>query len=468
MAKQDSPRPAESSAAFREFTQKIGLGELRPEEVVSRFIGLRKQTQIGLKREGDPTREDGGLLAIRTGIPVVTPKTWSKVPVGSRAFVADVAGTNWNIMRATKEQDGSVSLSETSNQSYHDGKRHVTFDDFVGRIAYPIAGEIIENGDIDELTDIGISFGFAHTNTPSRDGIDANLIDVKADGSLVKEWRITDWDPKTQTNLTKAVKAKLGELGIMVRTVVAINDTPAVALDGGAVQEASNQGLEVIPAGFVGGTGTNGAVNNDGLVNLEIGHAAWPEDEIFKRMKINGWTKVEEPELEPETGMYLPLRLAAGIQLLHEQDATFPLDEQLVEELTSADPNKDQELISKIALGERETSPEVQDLARIVLKRAGQVYGIMLATIAETTPSPTPEVEQDTPRAFLAEGETFLKGYGVKRAFLAEGGTLLKGYGVKTMAEKTAADLNEPISLVEAKGLRGVGALAMAYLHIAA
>jgi hypothetical protein len=431
----------------------IGLDELQPEEVVSRRDTLRQQTQIGLQREGPPTRKDGGLLAIRTGIPPLSPEAWNQVPSGSKAFVADIAGTNWSVMSATKGEDGSVSLAETSKVEYNGDKRVVTFSEFISRIAYPIAGEVINNviisGREEESIDVGVSLGFPHENIKTPNGMDALLVDVKKDGTLPKGWQITDWNPEQHKNITQALRDKLKDLGIKVRTLVAINDTPAVALDGGAVKAATKEGLDVIPAGFVGGTGTNGAVDKNGLVNLEIGHAAWPSDEIFQRMKKNGWVNVEEPELEPETGMYLPFRLAAGMQLLHEQDNTFQIDDKLLQELISKDPNNDAELISKLASGKKSSYPETQQLAQKVMRRAGQVYGITLTTIAEVAAEGTQQEDPET-----------------RKAFLVEGGTLLKGHGIKESAEQTAASLGQPIKIVEAKGLRGVGSLAMAYSHL--
>lgn len=249
------------------------------------------------------------------------------------------------------------------------------------------------------------------------------------------------------------MRVKLEELGINVRTLVAINDTPAVALDGGAVQSASQEGFDVIPAGFVGGTGTNGAVDNGGLVNLEIGHADFPADAVYGRMRDNGWVSTY-PKVELETGEVLSWRLAAGMQLLAEQDESFVVDPQLFNELKpqalgnfQAAP-KDQALISKVASGERATTPEIQRLAQDVLKRAGQVYGVTLAAISEAASDGT------TPEA--------------ARAFLVEGSSLLKGYGVKEAAEKTATYLRQPVAIREAIGLKGVGTLAMTYPSLAA
>lgn len=101
--------------------------------------------------------------------------------------------------------------------------------------------------------------------------------------------------------------------------------------------------------------------------------------------------------------MYLPFRLAAGMQLLHEQDNTFQIDDQLLKELISKDSNNDEELISKLASGKKSSYPETQQLAQKVMRRAGQVYGITLTTIAEVAAEGTQQENPETRKAFLVE-----------------------------------------------------------------
>lgn len=226
--------------------------------------------------------------------------------------------------------------------------------------------------------------------------------------------------------------------------MVVVNDTPAVALDNGAANAARAAGLEVLPVGVVGGTGTNAAVDSGGLVNLEIGHAPWSDNAVSRRMRQNSWTK-GCPELEQETGMYLTHRLAAGMQLLGEQGLVPESDAAAVR--TLAESRRSAAFISELAAGATEGDPLRKELARLVLRRAGQVYGVMLAAIAEAMVGTR------------GPGQPPL-------AVPAEGSVLLRGGGVKAQAERTATLLGQPVALMEASGLRGVAALVLSWPHL--
>ncbi|HVF69709.1 MAG TPA: hypothetical protein VNA13_04060, partial [Xanthomonadales bacterium] len=295
-----------------------------------------------------------------------------------------------------------------------------------------------------------------HENVISDESPDIDAVFLFDDeGKGPKEWQIIDWDPKEKRSLAGSVRAELLKLGVEnVQSLVFINDTSAVSLDKEAEYTAVKmRGYEFFPNGNVGGSGTNSTLRG---VNTEIGHSFWPTDAIYERMKANGWTQNERPELETETGQYLALRLAAGVQILGEYGFDITPDErtaqlhrntqEIVDDILRGAEN-DPAYISRLARGEINAESVLVHFANRVLKRAGQVYGIMYAATAE---------------AMLGEREP----EDVPAGMLTEGSVIHKGHLIKSMAEVTAKRLGQPIRIVEASGAKGVTYLAMAKPHL--
>lgn len=423
--------------------RRIGLGEMTRPEMRARHALLTRAIRTALDRK-DPPTSGADLLAVRTQIPLIPQQAWDRVPGGSLAVVASVAGTNWDFRVAQKEPDGGISLRSVRTTSYGEKNRRVPFSVFVDRVATSIAeaSQLAPGG----VPVAGISLGFPHRNWVTSGGVEAELLTES--GSLPKKWAITDWPSLSSSDKVfgRALKQSLERMEVNLRTVSIVNDTFAVALDSGAAQAARNEGLEVLPAGVVGGTGTNAAVDRNGLVNLELGHAAWPGSEISKRMAARSWTE-SSPELEHETGMYLIYRLAAGIELLGEHGLLPDGTTSAVSMLEHS--QQDSAFISHLATGSIVAEPVFQLLARQVLCRAGQTYGIMLGAVGEVTGG-----ERGPDSAPMA--------------LLAEGSVLLRGECVVATAQSTAARLGRPVVVRSAEGLKGVGALALAWSHLAA
>ncbi len=413
-----------------------GLGELDRDEIWRRYSALKYRMLLGLAREGPPTTADGGLLAVRTKVLAVSDGDWDRAPAGATALVASIAGTNWDYQVATKQADGGIRLAPSCVASYPEDQRRVPLGTFLDRIADTLAETYQDVGGTP--CGVGISLGFPNTVTQSEFGPDAELAwDL---GHLPKQWRITDWAtaPAEDRKIGSALGRRLRELGVRTRRVSVINDTPAVALDRAAIQAARSLGLEVLPLGVVGGTGTNIAVNHGGLVNLELGHAPWPDDPIYERMRRNGWVE-GSPELEFETGMYLSYRLAAGMQLLGEQLGIREADSLAADVVAGS--QRDQAFLSTLATGGGGASFPEAGLAARVLTRAGQVYGAAIAAAADVCAGANSNAR---PRGALVEGSVIFKGRGVREA-----------------AQRTAALLGQPVTLLEASGLRGVASLVM-------
>jgi hypothetical protein len=450
MVRHDIPHEERSRAALEQTVQRIGLVELSLPERRQRKDFLVQQIRRGFSRT-IPTQEDGGILAIPTPLPShIREQDWIRVPVGAKAVTAEFAGTNWKVYASEKQPDGSLTMRQTSHVEYPEQERKVSFDEFVTRLCTPLAETHLSRHP-DQPFNGFIALGFPHANIqePGSPDIDAYfLFDNKGKGP--KEWQITDWDPERDRDpefarrLGPAVRQKLMELGVSeVESLAFINDTSAVALDRDAqIQAVDVLGLDFFPNGNVGGSGTN---KTFGGRNTEIGHAFWPHDEIWQRMRDNGWTQNERPELETETGQYLSFRLAAGLQMLGDEGLILNAEKK-AEQIVQGSVD-DPAYISKLASGEVTIDPQIQALAIRVLKRAGQVYGIADAAAAES------ELGERTAQATPA-------------AMLTEGSVVHHGFEIKATAEATAAELGQPIKIIEASGAKGVTFLGMSRKHL--
>jgi hypothetical protein len=458
----DSELP--SSVARR--AREIGLGELSQPEVRSRFGSLRQQLENGLKGTDIPR-----LLAIRTGIPIITADVWqnaSRKPI----LVGELGGENQKLSVAQRELDGSISLSApVYHETFGRNQRQTSFDKFIARIAEPVVAHsnLVDSG---QAVDIGISLGLPHRSYQKSYGTEA-VFDT-LDGILPKETAITDWQTLAprEREIVRAVRSKVEELSkgkVKVGIGVVMNDTPGVAEDSGAVLKARNEGFVVLRAGAVGGTGTNGAidvegdgVNKGGLVNTEIGHAAWPDDPVSRvlrqRLVEQGLLPKERgnvAELEHETGSYIPRRIAAGVALLGEEiipnaaNLAARIEEEAATNLS---------LVSDLATSkisptlDSDINTTVKGLAQASLDRAKQVYGILFAVLAERVQGM--KELSDKPAAFLTEGSVILKA--------TKGGedTLKAG------TERVAAQLVEPFTIYEASGMKGVAGVTMSWKEL--
>lgn len=443
----------ESAAPLTEAIAEIGIGELTHTEVQERYASVSNQLDIGLSRQGRPTREDGGVLAIRTPIPLITPEAYTHVPTGKRVLTAEFGGTNLKINIAEKQQNGSIEQAQLYEQSFALDERQVTFAQYIDIMAEPLDRfRHLAGGD---SFDFGFSFGLAHENSVEPYGLEVNLLSEKNNGVLVKGWHIRDWSqiPPSERGVIGAINRRLGNNG----SGIGINDTPAVALDRGAALGAQREGYRVLDGAAVAGTGTNGAVFIGEMVNTEIGHALWPDDPVSARLRrrlIDQGIFTDEqdvPELEHETGQYIARRVAAAVDLLGER-GLMPMAQILAEQIESG-INTNPALISELAAGKTRITVDnsstiiLQALAQSAQRRAEQVYGIFFASLA----SPIMEEQTDTV-ALLTEGSTIHKGMSDATNTLKEG------------AEKEAkALLEQELIIYPASGMNGIAAVAMSW-----
>ena len=431
----------------------IGLNEFSQGELAALYHSLCKRIEIGLHRSGSPTQEDGGLLAIRTGIPVLTHDQWHGVPSGCEALVCAYGGTNWIIGHARKAEDGTIHIVELHKQSITLNERCHTFQGFVELMAEMLLATSKDH-QLTHITTVGISFGFAHISERVSYGIEGILTSA----NLSKGWQLSDWDQQEDKRLGKALMQELNASGEMhIEQIAMINDTCAVALDLGSITGYLQQGIDVLPVGIVYGTGTNACLWHQAtLVNLEIGEAPYEQellhDPIIEAMVAKN--VVPAPAIiEHYTGGFLPLRLAVALELLAEQ-GVLPQGKALGDAVQHADGT----LLSILAAGkvdgeelrhawnvpvEDAAMPILQLLAQRTLQKAGQVYGVILAAV----------IQQARKEQAPASQEAIVR---------VEGSVIHEGYQIKELVQQTCERLGQTnIHIVKSSGLAGVGSLAM-------
>jgi hypothetical protein len=488
-AKELVVRPREQlTVARNEFiTQMDGGPLLSPTRIKKRYAAIREQAKIGLARTGEPTTSDNGLLAIPTGNENPA-RVWKNVESGEESvtYVLNAGSTNWEVSRAEKNEDGSISKKRLKKVIHPDDQeRRMTVNQFIDIMVDPIVAAYRERADTatpDDAINIAVKFGFPHRNEVNEERTDAIIIDVKKGGKYSKNWRFTDLDEGQEVNVTELMTERLREQGVNVASVVAKNDTNAVAMDENAAQRAlaqrkqeieeaiveGKEGKEVPPelivldAGFVGGGGTNGAAK--GGINLEIGRAvfAGEEDgEVHKKMIEMGLVEGDKIA-EQETGAIIVSRIAATLALLDDKYHVLDGGRKYAENLLEV-AKDDQKIVDSLAegifkgkLAISKSNPDiaqtVQDIAQGEMLRAGVNYGILIAnTIAASPPD---------------EWHDQTKQYGLR----CEGSVLLNGWGIKDVAVQVAQDLlglRYAPELIEADGDLGVASLAMSKKQLA-
>jgi hypothetical protein len=461
------PQDRYLSPDFALTLHQIGLSEMSTADLHLMYTDLLDRARIGLHRtrpvlitEGG-LAADEGLAAFRTGIPTITAEAWNQVEDGTDAYVASVGGTNFEFHRAFKES-GRIATRKLGKNAYEkDETKKVSYNEFVARIVDPVADHYNSRAFKAKKLRLGVSLGFPHNNIVTNDGIDATLEPLKHDGTLTKQWKITDWEkiPLKERHLSTAIKNRFEELGVDPARIelVILNDTPATALDVNAIVDAQEKKLSILPVAAIGGTGTNHAALYDGkLINMESGRSIISDCMVTQKMLENIAVENGEPvvrrELEHEIGgKYIIERLRAGIQILGAQGMIDDEYAGALSEWIRIKHEHNPSLLSEIAAGNTAiTDKAIQFLAQQALKRAGQFFGITTAAIAEAV-------------CGERRGEP-------KCAVLTEGSFVNYADNVKRLAENTASRLGQPIEIVEASSVRGAAGLAMArpYLELAA
>ncbi len=441
--------------AISEAIKAIGLGPFSESELKAVYNDLCQGIDIGLHRNGPPTQRDGGVLTLRTKVPLLTQDTWGRVPSGSETLVCASGGTSWTVGYAMKETNGTVSVRVLSRHSILAVEGHYIFEGFVRLMAKTIIKSSMEHN-LTHVSTIAVSLGFPLINEKTEYGIEGSLTTA----FVSKGWEIDNWDEREEKRLGKALIEQINESQILhIDKVVFLNDTCAVALDIGSVADDVNQGMTLLPVGMICGTGTNICIGDDGeAVNLEIGEArVIREDAIMTQMLAKDL--VPSPLLiEYYTGMFIPWRLGIALELLEERgllrggkalgNAIHAAEGAMLSKLASGQISAE-DLREKWKLPiKADTLATLQSLAQQALYKAGQVYGLLLSSAVQQVRKAGPPMSQ---------------GYVV----LAEGSVLHEGYRMKEVTEKVCQQLGQPRTIIsKSSSLAGAATLAMSLKYI--
>ena len=261
---------------------------------------------------------------------------------------------------------------------------------------------------------------------------------------------MTDFDstrkPEEHSRLGEALLQSLHYKGLpQVREVYFQNDTIAVAHD-------VSSDADVLPVGFVFGTGSNASL---GRYNTQLSgqEGILPSDEISGRMMERGDVRNPRQLKVLVGGKRMANRVIAAAELMADRKIVRPESAKSIGELVKQGNGT---ILSQIASGEVGyvelskmyplTLDEYDTLrrsCRMVLNQAGQVIGVMVGSVVSAAGYP-------------GRGETRLP---------VEGSVFWKGYNVKAKAGQTLNLLipDNEISFHEASGIRGVSKLAMVH-----
>lgn len=433
-----------------ESTQKklnyFGLHPYDKAQLIQKKKLLQDQIVAGLKRT-DPAQRlhDGGLAAIPTLTHPITQEEWGKVQEGEQVIGCAFAGTNWVAGSVTK-QKGEAVYKELTKKTIPINERVMSYHQFVERMANQIVAthaQLSQN-----VHTVAISLGFQHENMLGENGsIDAKLLGEEPG----KFWRITDFNEHRDDLLGKTLLKELHERGYShINRLVFQNDTNAVS------HHSIQSDRKKLPVGFVFGTGDNASLHDR---NLEAGYGLVDtNDMVFHEMQRRGLVPHGEQRNIMEYRMggdFIKFRAVAGLGLLQKQgEINFFISQYIIRALLQ---NNDGAIISKIASGKinrrdlnkvlnahglisKNMYEVLQLVAQTALTQAGQLIGIMISAVAETS------------------------GYtGGSATVNVEGAVYWNGHMVKDTADKTIKQLNPESDLhaIQAMGLIGVAQLGM-------
>lgn len=435
-----------------DFLEEIGLREFTQEELSGFYQALGSAIDIGLKREGAPTEEDGGLLCIPTGVEPLTPEEWARVPIGRRVISCAFAGTNWLTAEVTKGQDGRPAVRILRTRQILESEKQQPFAGLIGLMGEEIVRGLCEIR-TEKLDTVSVALGFAQRNQQREYGIEAQFMSAAPS----KFFRILDYDdaipPAGQPYIGEALIEYLKSHGFGQIQRIFLNNDAYALVHSISPEEATGQASN-LPAGCVFGTGDNAAL---GQYNLEAGRARIiPRDAILQEMIKRGLVPTEKNLMEYWMGGdYLRGRVAAAVGLaerLTERERLISSGEKIYEWMLGSQNGA---LISQLASGELTAQQQrvelgieieeedyafLKECSRRALAQAGFLMGVMLGAVG---------------KAAEYQG-------GVAQLPI-EGSVFWKGFGVQEQARKTLNLLlpGNKLTFVPASGLEGIAQLAM-------
>ncbi|MBD3362270.1 hypothetical protein GF362_00965 [Candidatus Dojkabacteria bacterium] len=371
---------------------------------------------VGINRHGDPTNEDGGLLAIPTDVELITKEQFQNVPVGKKVITCSYGGTNWVTSLVRKTDDIKTEIYKENMIYIPRKQRNIRFQDFILKMAEQIYN-ILQEEDKDEFQFVGISLGFPHRNVRTEYGIDAYFLRQK----LPKSWIVRDFHKLPFPSLIgKLFLEKLLTTYSLpnIKYVYFLNDANSVAQ-----QLPGKDEFGEYPVGFVFGTGSNAALKQ---WNLEAGKFIMPQEldldrRIDEKMIELGLVHTQKKFIEHfHGGDYIRYRIASALSILSEDKiisnriAEWMIqqeDASIVSRLASGDMSYDDFL--DFNLVEEETEARriyviLKECSTRALIQAGQTIGVMIASVLKSAEYNTGDI------AVPVEGAVYWKGYGIQ------------------------------------------------------
>lgn len=420
----------------REELAKIGIKEFSDAQLTQAYGSFVNAIRIGKDRKSEPTVQDGGVFAIKTGIRPITPHEWNATPSGTRVLAASFGGTNWMTAVVEKGEDGTPKTQIIRKTIVPVMERQRPFAGHIELMAHEFT-EAAKIVDIRAIHGVGISLGFGQINQEVAYGVEAQFMSKKS----ARGWERTDFDENLPSNqqpfIGKALLEDLAKEGLLdITQVYFLNDTNSVVNN---IQQS--QDTFYLPVGFVFGTGTNAAFDE---YNLETGTAqVILPDSVFAEMVRQQMVSASYNFVEYWMGGdYIKNRVACALRLLNRKKLVSEATSQRVEELLK----EKGEALSSLAneteqvTGDKQDQLFVRTCSQIALEQAGQLMGVNLAAVSKI--------------AGYSEGKAMLP---------VEGSVYWKGFNVKERAKdtiKTCIPNNELVPF-EASGMVGIAQLAM-------
>lgn len=427
-------RQADKSGMLEEVISQLnelGIRELEKTELQSLLEANCRAIEIGLKRKGKPTEEDGGCLAFNSLVHPLPEDVLERIAPGRKVVVGNFGGTNWQSKLAIFKE-GEIKFLAGHEVFFPQKDREFENPE---SLAESMVNQLSQNIGGEKPKVVAISFGFQQEPVWTDYGLDAK---VPTD-EPAKYWKVQGL---AGTKIGELIIKEAKKRGWEIEKIYITNDTIATALD-----------LPGAFLGFVAGSGTNGCLTDErfrygAFVNLESGALhTLPETEILKKMRDWGWLPEGDNYLEYSTGGdFLIKQLAATFKHLHlSYESLLDCSSKIVSYSAAFDKENVERLLGR---GRGFELPHqefliIQETSRRILQRCGQIIGATVSAMIKVT-----RADQDLKIPLIP----------------TEGSVIWKGTGVLDVAEKTIRDLlgiKAKNIFLPALGTRGIATFAL-------